>query len=325
MLNQSTQRNQFGYELVRSGTGGLHVRLATIITPRGLRLHVAGASGYVDVADATGQPELVSLSQVLAASDAALAAARRAGEQHGVDVALADFGPAVPEPARILCLGVNYSEHAIEGGRAVPTWPEAFVRGTGSVLGPYADLVRPALSTRFDYEGELGVVIGAGGRYIRARDAMAAVAGFVVLNDASAREWQRAGTQWTAGKNFDASMPVGPEVVTADEVDVSDVALTTTLNGQVMQSARTSQMIVDMPSAIEFFSSFTRLRPGDVIATGTPGGVGFARKPPVWLKPDDVIEVTVEGVGTIRNRVVAENVDLSDWRWRPADQTPAGF
>ncbi len=301
------------------------MRLATIVTPRGLRLHVARPRGYVDVADATGHPELAALGQVLAGGEPALDAIRSIPDAGGVAVPPGDFGPAVPEPGRILCLGVNYSEHAIEGGRDVPTWPEAFVRGPGSVLGPYADLVKPALSTRFDYEGELGVVIGAGGRYIRATDAMAAVAGFVVLNDASAREWQRAGTQWTAGKNFDASMPVGPEVVTADELDVSDVALTTTLNGQVMQSARTSQMIVDIPSAIEFFSSFTRLRPGDVIATGTPGGVGFARKPPVWLQPGDVIEVTVEGVGTIRNRVVAEEVDLSDWRWRPSDQPPAGF
>lgn len=301
------------------------MRLATIITSRGLRLHVSGASGYVDVADATGQPELASLGQVLAAGDSAFDAVRQASEQHGVDVAPAEFGPAVPEPARILCLGVNYSEHAIEGGRTVPTWPEAFVRGTGSVIGPYADLVKPALTSRFDYEGELGVVIGAGGRYIKAADAMPAIAGYVVLNDASAREWQRAATQWTAGKNFEGSMPIGPEVVTTDELDITDVALTTTLNGEVMQSAKTSQMIVDVPSAIEFFSSFTRLRPGDVIATGTPGGVGFARKPPVWLEPGDVIEVTVEGVGTIRNRVVAENIDLSDWRWRPTDQTPAGF
>jgi 2-keto-4-pentenoate hydratase/2-oxohepta-3-ene-1,7-dioic acid hydratase in catechol pathway len=199
----------------------------------------------------------------------------------------------------------------------VPTWPEAFVRGRDSVLGPYADLVKPALTERFDFEGELGIVIGAGGRYIPASKALDAIAGFVVLNDASAREWQRAGTQWTAGKNFEGSMPIGPEVVTTDEADVTDVALTTTLNGTVMQSARTSQMIVDVPSAIEFFSSFTRLMPGDVIATGTPGGVGFARQPPVWLLPGDVIEVSIEGVGTIRNRVVAEHGAPTDWRWRP--------
>ena len=139
----------------------------------------------------------------------------------------------------------------------------------------------------------------------------------MVLNDASARDWQRAGTQWTPGKNFDGSMPIGPEVVTTDEVDVSDVALTTRLNGEIMQSARTAQLIVDVPSAVEYFSSFTTLVPGDVIATGTPGGVGGARTPPVWLTPGDVIEVTVEGVGHIRNRVVAEDGAPRDWRWQP--------
>ena len=301
------------------------MRLATIVTSRGLRLHVAGATGYVDVADGTGNPEFADVRHVLAAGSAARAAIAPLTSREGRSVDPADFGPAVPEPCRVLCLGVNYSEHAIEGGRDVPTWPEAFVRGAGSAIGPYADLVKPALSSRFDYEGEVGIVIGAGGRYIRAADAMSAIAGFVVLNDASAREWQRAATQWTAGKNFEGSMPIGPEIVTPDEVNIGDVQLTTTLNGQVMQSARTSQMIVDIPSAIEFFSSFTRLRPGDVIATGTPGGVGFARKPPVWLEPGDVIEVTVEGVGTIRNRVIAEEADLTGWRWRPADRAPAGF
>ena len=123
----------------------------------------------------------------------------------------------------------------------------------------------------------------------------------------------------------DGSMPVGPEIVTPDEVDISDAALTTTLNGQLMQSARTSQMLIDVPSAIEFFSSFTTLKPGDIIATGTPGGVGFARKPPVWLQPGDLIEVTVDGIGTIRNRVVAESADLTAWPWRPAGQPPAGL
>jgi acylpyruvate hydrolase len=238
-------------------------------------------------------------------------------DAEGREVDEADFAPAVPAPRRILCLGLNYSEHALEGGREVPTWPDAFVRGADSVLGPFADLVVPALTERFDYEAELGIVIGAGGRYITADKALDAIAGFVVLNDASARDWQRAATQWTAGKNFEGSMPIGPEVVTTDEVDVSDLAIGSTLNGQVMQSARTSQMLVDVPSAVEYFSSFTRLAPGDVIATGTPGGVGFARNPPVWMHPGDVIEVTVEEVGTIRNRIVAEQGAPSDWRWRP--------
>jgi 2-keto-4-pentenoate hydratase/2-oxohepta-3-ene-1,7-dioic acid hydratase in catechol pathway len=292
-------------------------------TPRGLRLHVRGRTGYVDVADGTGNPGLATLRGLLEAG--AMDAARELAEHDGADFAEADYGPAVPEPRRILCLGVNYREHAIEGGRAVPTWPEAFVRGEGSALGPYAELVKPALTSRFDFEGELGVVIGTGGRYIPADKALDAIAGYVVLNDASARDWQRAATQWTGGKNFEGTMPIGPELVTTDEADVSDAALTTTLNGEVMQSARTSQMIVDIPSAIEFFSSFTRLRPGDVIATGTPGGVGFARQPPVWLLPGDVIEVAVEGVGVIRNRVVAEDADLSDWKWRPPGSTSIGI
>lgn len=293
------------------------MRLATIATPDGPRLHVRGRSGYVDVAAATGNQEFAALATVLRAGPGALDQVRALTSQDGKEYGPADFGPAVPAPGRILCLGVNYSEHAVEGGREVPTWPEAFIRHSDSALAPYADLVKPALTDRFDYEGELGVVIGAGGRYIPASKALDAIAGFVVLNDATAREWQRAGTQWTAGKNFDRTMPIGPEVVTTDEADMSDAALTTVLNGRVMQSARTSQMIVDVPGAVEFFSSFTRLAPGDVIATGTPGGVGFARKPPVWMVPGDVIEVTIEGIGTIRNRVVAEAGEPADWRWRP--------
>jgi acylpyruvate hydrolase len=293
------------------------VRLATIITPEGLRLHVRGSDGYVDVAEATGDARLSELAGVLLGGDEAFASARRASELTGREVAEAEFGPAVPSPNRILCLGVNYLEHALEGGRPPTTWPETFVRGSDSVAAPYGDLVKPELSSRFDYEGELGVVIGRGGRYIPADDALAAIAGFVVLNDATAREWQRAASQWTPGKNFDGTMPIGPELVTIDELDASDVQLTTRLNGEVMQSARTSQMIFDIPRTIEFLSSFTTLRPGDVIATGTPGGVGFARQPPVWLVPGDVIEVEIEGVGRIANRVVAEDVDFADWPWNP--------
>jgi 2-keto-4-pentenoate hydratase/2-oxohepta-3-ene-1,7-dioic acid hydratase in catechol pathway len=279
----------------------------------------------VDVGKETGDPGFASLAAVLSAGPQAMDAVRALAGLDGREYGPADLGPAVPAPERILCLGLNYQEHAIEGGREVPTWPDAFVRGRDSVLGPYADLVKPALTDRFDYEGELGIVIGAGGRYIPASKALDAIAGFVVLNDASARDWQRAASQWTGGKNFEGSMPIGPEVVTTDEADVSDAALTTVLNGRVMQSARTSQMIVDVPSAVEFFSSFTRLAPGDVIATGTPGGVGFARQPPVWLHPGDVIEVTVENVGTIRNRVVAEPGDHSGWRWRPTGPQPSGL
>ncbi len=298
------------------------MRLATIITRDGPRLHVKTRDGgYADIATATGDQRLADATSFLAAGPAAMEAARGLEDTRGQAVEPADFGPAVPAPGWIWCLGLNYSEHALEGGRAVPTWPDTFTRSPATVLGPHADLVKPALTASFDYEGELGIVIGTGGRYIPASKAIDAIAGFTVLNDASARDWQRASSQWTPGKNFDGTMPIGPEIVTPDEVDVSDVTLTTTLNGQVMQHARTSQMLVDVPGTVEFFSSFTTLRPGDVIATGTPSGVGFARKPPVWLEPGDVIEVTIEGVGTIRNHVVAEPGDHAGWRWRPGVTT----
>jgi acylpyruvate hydrolase len=271
----------------------------------------------VDIADATGDARLSDLTAVLAGGPEVLELVSQASEQAGRELAEVEYGPAVPAPRRILCLGVNYLEHALEGGRPPTTWPETFVRGADSVTAPYGELVKPDLSSRFDYEGELGLVIGKGGRYIRAQDALSAIAGYVVLMDGTAREWQRASTQWTPGKNFDGTMPIGPEVVTTDELDVSDVQLTTTLNGEVMQSASTAQMIFDIPRTIEYLSSFTTLRLGDVIATGTPGGVGFARQPPVWLQPGDVIEVAIEGVGRIANRVVAEDGNLNGWPWVP--------
>ena len=293
------------------------MRFATIRTAEGLRLHVKGSSGYVDLATTAGDTSLISVHGLLAGGAAALDAARSAAKKSGPSFSGQDFAPSTPNPPRILCLGVNYADHAIEGGRAVPTWPESFVRGSGSVVGAYDDLVKPSLTERFDFEGELAIIIGKGGRYIKAHDAYEAIFGYSVMNDGSAREWQRAATQWTPGKNFEGTMPIGPEIVTNDEVDVTDLAITTTLNGQVMQSARTSDMIVSVARAVEYFSSFTTLRPGDVIATGTPGGVGFARTPPVWLLPGDTIEVTVEGIGTITNHVVAEEGAPTDWPWTP--------
>jgi 2-keto-4-pentenoate hydratase/2-oxohepta-3-ene-1,7-dioic acid hydratase in catechol pathway len=271
------------------------------------------------VATEAGRPELATLNGLLAGGAEALDVAAALTSRDGREYDEADLDAAVPRPNRVMCVGVNYSAHAVEGGRdANPTWPESFMRSASSVLPPYADLARPALSSGFDYEGELAIVIGSGGRYIPREKALDAIAGFTVLNDGSAREWQRAATQWTPGKNFDASMPIGPEVVTPDEVSVEDLAITTTLNGVVMQSSRTSQMIVDVARCVEFFSSFTALLPGDVIATGTPGGVGFARTPPVWLNSGDVIEVTVEGIGTIRNRVVEDDPAPAGWPWLPS-------
>lgn len=301
------------------------VRLATVITEDGLRLHVRGRAGYVDVGQATGDERLSDISAVLGGGAEVLDLVRSASEQEGREVSEAEFGPAVPNPRRILCLGVNYLEHALEGGRPPTKWPETFVRGADSVAAPFGDLVKPGLTNRFDFEGELAVVIGKGGRYIAAEDALSAIAGYTIAMDGTAREWQRAASQWTPGKNFDGTMPLGPEVVTTDEIDVSDVQLTTTLNGTVMQSSSTALMIFDIPRTIEYLSSFTTLRPGDVIATGTPGGVGFARTPPVWLTPGDVIEVTIDGLGRIANRIVAEDGDVDGWPWMPPTPETATF
>ena len=277
------------------------MRFATVRTDRGLRLHVKGTEGYVDVGDATGNETLSTLAGLAYAGAVGLAAARGASERAGVQVEKHQFGPATPDTPRILCLGVNYAEHAIEGGREVPKWPESFVRGIGSVIGPYDDLVAPALTERFDFEAEVAVVIGKGGRYIRAKDAYESILGYAAMNDGSAREWQRKATQWTPGKNFEGTMPIGPEVVTVDEVDISDVTIRSTLNGEVMQEARTSMMIVNVARAVEYFSGFTTLRPGDVI------------------------EVFVEGVGTISNTVVAEKDAPADWPWRPLEVDTTNF
>jgi acylpyruvate hydrolase len=301
------------------------VRLATVYTDGGLRLHVRGRSGQVDVASATGDDRLADLNAVLSGGPEVLELVQRAAEQDGRELTEADYAPAVPAPRRVLCFGVNYVEHALEGGRPPTTWPEVFVRGAESVCAPYGDLVKPDLTSRFDFEGELALVVGRGGRYIRAEDALPAILGYTILMDGSAREWQRASSQWTPGKNFDGTMPLGPGIVTTDELDASDVQLTTTLNGEVMQSASTAQMIFDIPRCIEYVSSFTTLHPGDVIATGTPGGVGFARTPPVWLTPGDLLEVAVEGLGRIANRVVAEDRDRSDWPWVPPVPDKATF
>lgn len=301
------------------------MRFASVTTPHGPRLHVRGESGFVDVATATGDERLVDLNVLLSGGEEMMDLARRASRSEGRELDPAEYGPAVPTPRRILCLGVNYVEHALEGGRAPTVWPEVFLRGADSVSAPYGDLAVPALTRGFDYEGELAIVIGRGGRYIRAADALSAIAGFTIAMDGSAREWQRAASQWTPGKNFDKTMPLGPEVVTADEIDVTDLRISTILNGTTMQSASTAQMIFDVPRTVEFLSSFTTLRAGDVIATGTPGGVGFARQPPVWLTPGDELLVEVEGLGQLSNRIVAEGGAPDDWPWSPPALQGATF
>ncbi|NML94484.1 fumarylacetoacetate hydrolase family protein [Novosphingobium olei] len=212
--------------------------------------------------------------------------------------------PVVPNPGKILCIGLNYATHVAETGRDQKEYPAVFTRWADTLVADGEPLLRPVESTRFDYEGELAVVIGKGGRRIARANAMAHVAGYSVFNDASVRDWQRHNIQFTPGKNFPATGAFGPALVTPDAVaDLSSQRVTTTLNGQVVQDQPISDLIWDIPFLIEYCSTFTELHPGDVIATGTPGGVGDKRNPPLYMKAGDRIEVSIGSIGTLSNPV----------------------
>jgi 2-keto-4-pentenoate hydratase/2-oxohepta-3-ene-1,7-dioic acid hydratase in catechol pathway len=217
--------------------------------------------------------------------------------------------PPITTPAKILCVGINYDEHRAETGRAKSDYPTIFTRFADTLVAEGRALLRPTVSTMFDYEGELAVIIGKGGRYIPPSRALGHVAGYSCFNDASVRDWQRHASQFTPGKNFPATGGFGPALVSADEVgDPQTLKLTTRLNGQVMQEATTDQMIFKVADIIAYVSSFTRLEPGDVIATGTPGGVGQARNPQVFMAPGDKVEVEISKVGTLTNSVAADEI-----------------
>ncbi len=215
-----------------------------------------------------------------------------------------EFLPPVPRPDKILCVGVNYRPHIAEMGREVPEYPVVFVRFPGSLVGHGRPIFRPAESRQFDFEGELAVVIGKRARHVSRNEALEYVGGYCCFMDGSVRDWQRHTMQFTPGKNFDKSGAVGPCIVTADEIpDPSELELTTHVNGELMQQGRLSELVFDIPALVEYCSTFAELLPGDVIATGTPGGVGAARTPPAWLKRGDVVEVEIAGVGVLRNPV----------------------
>lgn len=217
------------------------------------------------------------------------------------------FLPPIPNPARILCIGVNYDAHRRETGREQRAYPTVFVRWPSSLVGHEQPIIRPAASERFDYEGELAVIIGKAGRHISAEAALEHIAGYSAFNDGSVRDFQRHTPQFTPGKNFDASGGFGPWLVTSDAIpDPSRLTLRTRVNGDIVQEAPTSHLIFDVPTLIAYISSFTTLEPGDVIATGTPGGVGDKREPPLYLKAGDRLEVEISGIGTLRHAVVDE-------------------
>ncbi|WP_137158276.1 fumarylacetoacetate hydrolase family protein [Rhizobium sp. FKL33] len=215
--------------------------------------------------------------------------------------------PVIPNPSKILCVGHNYESHRQETGRAKVANPSIFTRFADTLVGAGDPIVRPRVSTSLDYEAELAIVIGKGGRAIAEQDAMAHVAGFACFNDASVRDWQWHTQQFIPGKNFPGTAPFGPELVTPDEIaDLDAVVVRGLLNGVVMQEAPVAHMLFPIPTIIAYVSQFTPLSPGDVIATGTPGGVGAKREPPVWMKAGDVFTVEIDGVGTLSSRIVDE-------------------
>lgn len=215
--------------------------------------------------------------------------------------------PVIPNPGKILCVGLNYAEHVKETGREQKEHPAIFTRWADTLVAHGQPLVRPPETMRFDYEGELAVVIGKGGRRITRADAMAHIVGFAVFNDASVRDWQRHNIQFTPGKNFPATGSFGPELVTIDELeDLGGQRVQTRLNGQLVQDQPVCDMIWDIPAIIEYVSTFTPLLPGDVIATGTPGGVGDKRAPPLYMTPGDLVEVEIGIIGKLTNRIIEE-------------------
>ncbi|MBP2551840.1 2-keto-4-pentenoate hydratase/2-oxohepta-3-ene-1,7-dioic acid hydratase in catechol pathway [Neorhizobium galegae] len=215
--------------------------------------------------------------------------------------------PVIPNPDKILCVGLNYEMHRKETGRAEVENPTIFARYSNSQTGHLKPIIRPKVSTELDYEGELAVIIGKPGRYISRADALGHVAGFACYNDGSVRDYQRHTHQFTPGKNFPDTGAFGPWMMTPDELGpLDDLRIQTRLNGAVVQDATFAQMIFDIARQIEYCSSFTRLEAGDVIASGTPGGVGAKRNPPLWMKPADIVEVEIDRLGILRNPIVNE-------------------
>lgn len=259
------------------------------------------------------RPPCVSGARALLAAGAAARArlaalalelAREDGD--GPTLADARLAPPVPDPTQIFCLGLNYTDHVEEAAGVRAEVPEFFVKLPGGLVGHGDAIVLPRASDRIDYEGELVAVIGRKLKDASIADAERAVAGVTIMNDVSARDLQMRGSQWLPGKILDTFAPCGPVVVTDDDAGWRHgLALETRLNGDVMQEASTSMMITSIPEAAAYLSTLVTLRPGDLIATGTPSGVGFVREPPVYLRAGDVVEITVEGVGTLRNTVAA--------------------
>jgi 2-keto-4-pentenoate hydratase/2-oxohepta-3-ene-1,7-dioic acid hydratase in catechol pathway len=271
---------------------------------------VEGAS-VIDLA-VVGSSLPKDLAALIAAGPTALdkvkAAAAKAPAAAKLPLASVKAALPIARPPKFICVGLNYALHAKEGGHPIPTYPSFFLRVPTSLTAPGAPVLRPKNSIQLDYECELAIVIGKGGRHIPEAKALTHVFGYTLFNDVSVRDFQRKTTQWMPGKNFDSTGPLGPWVVTADELPpgASGLRITTRVNGETMQDSNTSDMIFSTANIIATLSEFMTLEPGDLIATGTPSGVAHARKPPAWMKAGDSVEVEVEGIGVLSNPVADE-------------------
>jgi 2-keto-4-pentenoate hydratase/2-oxohepta-3-ene-1,7-dioic acid hydratase in catechol pathway len=285
------------------------MRLATIQTPEGPRATVLRGDSYVDV-HATQRNLPTGVRMLLEGGpdllrQAAEAAARPDASRY--PAASVKLLPPVPDPEKIICVGLNYRDHAAESGAPIPAEPVLFSKFATTLVGHGDSIVLPPVSREVDYEAELVLVVGKKGRNIPASAAMEYLAGYTIGHDVSARDWQlkKDGKQWLAGKTFDTFAPTGPVLVTADEVpDPHSLSIRLRLNGQTMQESNTRQMIFSAGTILAYVSQIVTLRPGDLIFTGTPSGVGFTRKPPVFLKGGDVVEVEIDGLGVLRNPVI---------------------
>jgi 2-keto-4-pentenoate hydratase/2-oxohepta-3-ene-1,7-dioic acid hydratase in catechol pathway len=282
------------------------MKLVSFIAAGRASYGVVQDGGVVDLGRRVGD-RWPTLRSLLVAG--ALAEIQRLADTIGPDVPMEDmeFAPVIPDPDKIICTGLNYRDHVAETGRPLTEKPALFARFAGSQIGHLRPLVKPRVSDEFDYEGELAVIIGKIGRHIPAHRALEHVAGYSCYNEGSIRDWQRHTSQFLAGKSFAGTGGFGPWMVTADEIpDPSGLTLETRLNGQVVQHSTTNCMITSVPEQIAYISTMLPLLPGDVIVTGTPGGVGVKRTPPLFMRPGDVAEVEISGIGILRNPVIAE-------------------
>ena len=277
----------------------------------GDRTRIGAVVGELVVDLSAAAPELpTDMVDFLAAGDAAMERAREA--QTDADHALAlndvELLAPVPRPGKILAIGLNYRDHAIESGMEIPEIPTVFTKYENAVCGHGDPIILPTVSKRVDYEAELAFVIGKQAKNVKAADWDDYVFGYTCVHDVSARDYQLATSQWTIGKTFDSFGPMGPSLVSKDEIDdVNSLRIWFDLNGEVLQDSNTNQLVFDVPTLVQYLSEVMTLEPGDIVSTGTPPGVGMARKPPIFLKPGDVCTVGIEKIGELVNPCVAED------------------